>query len=415
MIDDYNPFKVVQQQIDNAAEKLGLDPHTHAIIREPERVLEVSIPVKMDDGTLKVFKGWRSQHNTAVGPAKGGLRFHPDVCMDEVKALSAWMTFKCNVVGIPYGGGKGGISVDPRKLSKRELEELTRTFTRGIAPIIGDEKDIPAPDVYTTPQIMGWIMDEFSRINQRYTPGVVTGKPVAIGGSLGRDKATARGCMFTIKEAAKKIGIQLKGAKVAIQGYGNAGSFAATLLAELGCKIVAVSDSKGGIYKADGLNAHAVIKHKSNTGSVIGFDGSCTISNKELLTCDCEILVPAAYENQIDAGVAASVKARIVAEAANGPTTLDGDKVLFEKGILVIPDILASAGGVTVSYFEWVQNLANYYWSEDEVNEKLERKMVESFNAVYDMSKSKSVDMRNAAFMVAIKRVADAMKLRGWV
>ncbi len=413
--DAYNPLKVVQLQIKEAADALGLDPRIHELLKEPSRVLEVSIPVKMDDGTVKVFKGWRSQHATALGPAKGGLRYHPDVNVDEVKALSMWMTFKCGVVGLPYGGGKGGIAVDPRKLSARELEALTRGFIQGIAPVIGPDKDIPAPDVYTTPQIMAWIMDEFSKLTGYNVPGVVTGKPVIIGGSRGRDKATARGCSFVVREAAKRGGIEMKGAKVAIQGYGNAGSFAAILLSELGSKVVAVSDSKGGIYNAAGLDPHAVLEFKGQTGTVVGFPGSKTITNRELLTCDCDILVPAAYENQIDTAVAQEVKAKIVGEAANGPTTPEGNEVLFKRGVLVIPDILASAGGVTVSYFEWVQNLANYYWTEEEVNERLERTMVDAFNQCYEMHKEKKVDMRLAAYMVAINRIAEAMKLRGWV
>lgn len=413
--DAYNPLKVVQLQLAEAAEALGLDSRIHELLKEPSRVLEVAIPVKMDDGSVKLFKGWRSQHATALGPAKGGIRYHPDVNMDEVKALSMWMTFKCGVVGLPYGGGKGGISVDPHKLSTRELEQLTRGYVQGIATIIGPEKDIPAPDVYTTPQIMGWIMDEFSKLHGHNVPGVVTGKPVIIGGSLGRDKATARGCTFVIREAAKRLGIDMKGARVAVQGYGNAGSFAAILLAELGCKIVAVSDSKGGIYSAEGLDPHAVIDFKNKTGTVVGYPGSKTITNRELLTSECDILVPAAYENQIDGEVAREVKAKIVGEAANGPTTPAGNEVLYKRGILVIPDILASAGGVTVSYFEWVQNLISFYWSEEEVNQRLERMMVSAFNMCFDMHQGKKVDMRLAAYMVAINRIAEAIKLRGWI
>lgn len=411
----YNPLKVVQQQLAAAAEYLELDPRIHEILKEPNTVIEVSIPVKMDNGTIQVFKGWRSQHNIAVGPAKGGLRYHPDVNIDEVKALSMWMTFKCNVVGLPYGGGKGGICVDPHKLSTRELEELTRKYVQGIASIIGPDKDIPAPDVYTSPQIMGWIMDEFSKLKGCNVPGIVTGKPISVGGSFGRDKATARGCTFIIKEAAKHLGINLAQAKVAIQGYGNAGSFVAILLAALGCKIVAVSDSKGGIFNPGGLDPQDVIKHKAKTGSVLGYPGSVEISNQQLLKSEVDILVPAAYENQIDSKIAEGVKAKIVAEAANGPTTLEADTILYQKGVLVLPDILASAGGVTVSYYEWVQNQSNYYWSEDEVNDKLEQIMVNAFNAVYDVHKEKSVDMRNAAYMVAINRIATAIKVRGWV
>jgi len=413
--ENYNPLKVVQKQIADAAEKLQLDPRIHEMLKEPERVLEVNIPVKMDDGSVKVFKGWRSQHNTAIGPAKGGLRYHPDVTLDEVKALSMWMTFKCNVVGLPYGGGKGGIAVDPRKLSTRELEELTRNYVRGIAPIIGPDKDIPAPDVYTTPQIMGWIMDEYSKLHGCNVPGVVTGKPIIVGGSRGRDKATARGCMFTIKEAVQRLGINLKGARVAVQGYGNAGSYAAYFLHQLGCRIIAVSDSKGGIYNENGLVPDEVFQYKSKSGTVVGFPGSKSISNRELLTSDVDILVPAAFENQINGDIASEVKAKIVAEAANGPTTPEGDAILYNKNVLVIPDILASAGGVTVSYFEWVQNLMNFYWSEEEVNDRLERIMVSSFNTVFDMHKEKNVNMRMAAYMVAINRVAEAIKMRGWI
>lgn len=411
----YNPLHVVQQQIAVAAEKLDLDPRIHELLKEPVRCLEVSIPVKMDDGSLQIFKGWRSQHNDALGPAKGGIRYHPDAYVDEVKALSMWMTFKCGVVGLPYGGGKGAIRVDPRKLSTRELEQLTRGYVNGIAAVIGPEKDIPAPDVYTTPQIMGWIMDEFSKLSGHNVPGVVTGKPIILGGSLGRDKATARGCMFVIKEAAKRLGIDMKGATVAIQGFGNAGSFAAQLIAQLGAKIVAVSDSKGGIFNPAGIDVEAAIAYKNKTGKVENFPGSKNITNKELLTADVDILVPAAFENQIDAEVAANVKAKIVAEAANGPTTPEGDEVLHKKGILVIPDILASAGGVTVSYFEWVQNTIAFYWSEEEVNQRLERMMVAAFNLTYDMHVEKKVDMRLAAFMVAINRIAQAIQMRGWV
>lgn len=411
----YNPLQVVQKQIADAAEKLELDPRIHELLKEPVRCLEVNIPVVMDDGSIKVFKGWRAQHNDAVGPAKGGIRYHPDAYVDEVKALAMWMTFKCGVVGLPYGGGKGAIKVDPRKLSTNELEKLTRGYVQGIASVIGPQKDIPAPDVYTTPQIMGWIMDEFSKLSGYNVPGVVTGKPIILGGSLGRDKATARGCMFVIQEAAKRLGIEMKEARIAIQGFGNAGSFAAQLLSKLGAKIVAVSDSKSGIYNSAGLDIAAAIDHKKKTGNVAGFAGAKDISNKELLGADVDILVPAAFENQIDAEVAATVKAKIVAEAANGPTTPEGDAVLFEKGVLIIPDILASAGGVTVSYFEWVQNTIAFYWSEDEVNQRLERIMVASFNQVFDMHVEKKVDMRLAAFMVAINRIAAAISMRGWV
>lgn len=415
MTEELNPFKIVQKQIKEACDKLGYDDSVYELLKEPERVMTVHIPVKMDDGTIKTFTGFRSQHNTAVGPAKGGVRFHPDVNLDEVKALSTWMTFKCSVVGIPYGGAKGGIKVNPKELSEGELERLSRAYFRAIAPIIGPEKDIPAPDVYTNPQIMSWFMDEFSKLKGYNTPGVVTGKPIELGGSRGRDKATAQGCTYTIREAAKRIGLDLKGATVAIQGYGNAGSFAAILLNELGCKIVAVNDSKGGAYSEEGIDPHAILKHKQETSSVKGFEGTEEISGKDLLELDVDILVPAALENVITSQNAANIKAKIIGEAANGPTTPEADKVLYEKGILVIPDILANAGGVTVSYFEWVQNLMNYYWTEEEVLQRLEKIMVDAFNKVYNMHEEYKVDMRTAAYMVSIKTVTDAMKLRGWL
>jgi len=413
--EELNPFKIVQKQIKEACDKLGYDDSVYELLKEPERVMTVHIPVKMDDGTIKTFTGFRSQHNTAVGPAKGGVRFHPDVNLDEVKALSTWMTFKCSVVGIPYGGAKGGIKVNPKELSEGELERLSRAYFRAIAPIIGPEKDIPAPDVYTNPQIMSWFMDEFSKLKGYNTPGVVTGKPIELGGSKGRDKATAQGCTYTIREAAKRIGLDLKGATVAIQGYGNAGSFSAILLNELGCKIVAVNDSKGGAYSEEGIDPYAILKHKQETGSVKGFEGTEEISGKDLLELDVDILVPAALENVITSQNAANIKAKIIGEAANGPTTPEADKVLYEKGILVIPDILANAGGVTVSYFEWVQNLMNYYWTEEEVLQRLEKIMVDAFSRVYNMHEEYKVDMRTAAYMVSIKTVTDAMKLRGWL
>ncbi len=415
MTEELNPFKIVQKQIKEACDKLGYDDSVYELLKEPERVMTVHIPVKMDDGTIKTFTGFRSQHNTAVGPAKGGVRFHPDVNLDEVKALSTWMTFKCSVVGIPYGGAKGGIKVNPKELSEGELERLSRAYFRAIAPIIGPEKDIPAPDVYTNPQVMSWFMDEFSKLKGYNTPGVVTGKPIELGGSKGRDKATAQGCAYTIREAAKRIGLDLKGATVAVQGYGNAGSFSAILLNELGCKIVAVNDSKGGAYSEGGIDPYAILKHKQETGSVKGFEGTEEILGKDLLELDVDILVPAALENVITSQNAANIRAKIIGEAANGPTTPEADKVLYEKGILVIPDILANAGGVTVSYFEWVQNLMNYYWTEKEVLQRLEKIMVDAFNKVYNMHEEYKVDMRTAAYMTSIKTVTDAMKLRGWL
>ncbi|MEW6662355.1 MAG: Glu/Leu/Phe/Val family dehydrogenase [Bacillota bacterium] len=414
-IKEINVFETAQKQIKMAADKLGLSPAVYEILKQPLRIMTVAIPVEMDDGSVKVFTGYRSQHNHANGPLKGGIRFHPDVTLEEVKALSMWMTFKCAVVGLPYGGGKGGIAVNPKELSKGELERLSRGFIQAIAPMIGSEKDIPAPDVYTNPQVMAWFVDEFSKIRQYNDFGVMTGKPLIIGGSAGRNEATARGCMFTVREAANALGIPLEGATVAVQGYGNAGGIVARLLAGLGCKIVATVDSSGGAYNPEGFDPMALLEFKQKTGTVKGFPGTQDISTKELLAMECDILVPAALENQITAENAGDVRAKIVAEAANGPTTPEADIILHEKGVLVIPDILASAGGVTVSYFEWVQNNMGYYWSEQEVNDKLEKVMVKAFGEVYNMHNSKEVDMRTAAYMVAVKKVADAMEVRGWL
>lgn len=410
-----NPFEIVQGQIKEACDALGLEPAVYEILKQPQRVLEVAVPVKMDDGSVKTFIGWRSQHNDALGPTKGGLRFHPEAYMDEAKALSMWMTFKCSVVGLPYGGGKGAVKCDPKNMSAGELERLSRGFVDKIAPIIGPEKDIPAPDVYTNAQIMAWMTDEFSKLKGYNAPGVFTGKPIIWGGSLGRNEATARGCSFTVREAARKLGIEMSKATVAIQGFGNAGSIAAQLMVEMGAKVVAVSDSKSGIYNPNGLDVEAAIAHKAQTGRVAGLPGAQEITNNDLLTLAVDILIPAAFENQITIENANDVKAKLVAEAANGPCTPEADQILADRGIIVIPDILASAGGVTVSYFEWVQNLYNYYWTEQEVNAKLEQVMVRSFNEVYAMAQDKQVPMRKAAYYVAVKRVADAMRVRGWL
>ncbi|MEM3397400.1 MAG: Glu/Leu/Phe/Val dehydrogenase [Thermoplasmata archaeon] len=416
MAEELNPFKIAQKQLDLCAEKLKLEPAVHQFLREPMRTLIVSIPVKMDDGETKVFTGFRVQYNDARGPTKGGIRFHPEETLDTVKALAAWMTWKCAVVNIPYGGGKGGVICDPKKMSKRELEQLSRGYVRAVAQIIGDEKDIPAPDVYTTPEIMAWMMDEYSKIKQYNVPGVFTGKPIVIGGSAGRGDATARGGSYCIREAAKALKINLKGANVAIQGFGNAGQFAMKILSEeYGCKIIAVSDSKGGIYNEKGLDYTKVMEHKEKTGSVVDFKGAKNITNQELLELECDILVPAALENQITAKNAGKIKAKIVAELANGPTTPEADEILYKNKVFVIPDFLCNAGGVTVSYFEWVQNINGYYWTEKEVHEKLDRIMTEAFHAVYEMSQKEKVHMRLAAYMVAVKRVADAVKARGWV
>lgn len=408
-----NPWEIALKQFDHAADKLRLDQGMRQILRVPRRQLTVSIPVRMDDGSYQVFEGYRVQHNLARGPAKGGIRYHPDVTLDEVKALAMWMSWKTAVVGIPYGGAKGGIVCNPKEMSEKELEGLTRRFTTEIAIIIGPEKDIPAPDVYTNPQTMAWIMDTFSMHQGYSVPGVVTGKPLSIGGSLGRNEATARGCMFTIREACKHLGLDPKGATVAVQGYGNAGAIAAMLLQEMGCKVIAVSDSKGGVQNSTGLDASKAVEHKAKTGSVVGFPGTKPISNEDLLELECDILVPAALENVITEKNAASINTKIIGEAANGPTTPEADEILYKKGVFVIPDILANAGGVTVSYFEWVQGLQGFFWTEEEVNGKLEKIMISSFTDVLQISEEKKVDMRTAAYMLAISRVAEATRLRG--
>ncbi len=411
-----NPFEISQRQLDKAAETLQLDPQVHALLREPMRTLEVNFPVRMDDGMVKTFTGFRVQYNDARGPTKGGLRFHPDETIDTVKALAAWMTWKCAVVDIPYGGGKGGVICNPKELSLGEIERVARGFIRAIGRFIGPEKDIPAPDVYTNPQIMGWMMDEYATIVGYNAPGVITGKPIPLGGSLGRGDATARGTVYCIIEAAKELGIELKGATVAIQGYGNAGYFCGTLMQELaGSKIVAVTDSRGGVYDENGIDPEAVNQHKQSSGSVSGFNGLKAITNDEILELDVDVLIPAAIENVITDKNAANVKAKIVGEAANGPTTPEADEILHNNGVYVIPDFLCNAGGVTVSYFEWVQNIGGFYWTIEEVHERLEAKMIEAFHAVHNMAKDQSVDNRTGAYLVSVQRVAEAMRLRGWV
>ncbi len=413
---ELNPFKIAQAQLDQAAEILGLDSATHALLREPMREFHVTIPVRMDDGSVKVFKGFRVQYNDARGPTKGGLRFHPDETIDTVRALAAWMTWKTAVVDIPLGGGKGGIICNPKEMSMGELERLSRGYIRAIGHYIGTEVDIPAPDVYTTPQIMAWMMDEYSKMVGYNAPGVITGKPIPLGGSAGRGDATARGGMYTIREAVKILGLELEGATVAVQGYGNAGQFAHKLVTEMfGCKVVAVSDSRGGIYNPDGLDFGAVTAHKKNTRSVVNFAGTKNINNEELLELDVDILVPAALENQIGDWNAANIKAKIVAELANGPTTPEADDILHKNGVFVIPDFLCNAGGVTVSYFEQVQNAYDFYWEEDEVYEKLDKKMTAAFHAVYNASQKYNVHNRMGAYAVAVARVAEVAKLRGWV
>lgn len=407
-----NPYGAALRQLDIAAKKLGLESSIHEILKHPMRTFIVSIPVVMDDGSVRVFTGYRVQYNDALGPTKGGIRYHPDLTIDEVTALAAWMTWKTAVTGLPLGGGKGGIRCNPKKMSKAELERLTRGFARTIAKFIGPSTDVPAPDVYTDAQTMAWMMDEYSEIVGYPAFGVVTGKPVNVGGSLGRNEATSRGVMYTVVEAAKHLGIDLKNATVAVQGYGNVGYHAARLLREIGCKIVAVSDSKGGIYSPDGLDPVRVYEHKNKTGSVVGYPDSGPVSNEELLELECDILVPSALENQITGANATSIRAKIVAEGANGPTTPEADDVLFRKGIFVIPDILANSGGVIVSYFEQVQNQMNFYWAEEEVRAKLKNTITKAFKEVLRMARQRDVNMRTAAYMLAVRRVADATLAR---
>lgn len=412
---DHNPFKIAQQQLDEAASVLKLDPAVHELLRWPLRELHVTLPVKMDDGTTKVFRGFRVQYNDARGPTKGGIRYHPDETIDTVRALAAWMTWKCAVVDIPLGGGKGGIICNPKELSMGELERLSRAYIRQVGRIIGLEKDVPAPDVYTTPQIMAWMADEYAFLKGHNEFGVITGKPLAMGGSAGRGDATARGGIYCLREAGKELSINLKDAPTAIQGYGNAGSFAHKLGVEmLGLKVVAVSDSRGGILNEEGLDYKNVITHKHRTGSVIDFPGAKNISNEDLLELDVTVLFPSALENVITEANAANIKARVSVELANGPTTPEADKILHKNDVYVIPDFLANAGGVTVSYFEMVQNAYDYYWDEDMVHERLDAKMTAAFHAVHKAAEEHKVHNRLAAYLVAVNRVAEVVKLRGW-
>ena len=408
-----NVWEMAQSQLDEVAQLIKLNDSVHQYLRYPKRVLEVSVPVRMDNDVFKVFTGYRAQHNMSRGPGKGGIRFHPDVTLDEVKALAMWMTWKCALVNIPFGGAKGGVICDPKHMSAQELENLTRRFTTEISIIIGPEKDIPAPDVYTTPQIMAWIMDTFSMQHGFSIPGVVTGKPISIGGSLGRDKATARGCLYVIDEAMQAIEKPISGARVAIQGFGNAGLHAATLMKERGYTIVAVSDSRGGIINPKGLDVAAVVAYKEKNGTLEGFKGGDPISNKDLLECECEILIPAALEKVITEKNAGNIKAKIVAEAANGPTLPQADDILYDRGIMVLPDILANAGGVTVSYFEWVQDLQANFWEEEQINKRLKQIMTRAFREAYEQSQARKVNMRRGAYAVAVGRVAEATMLRG--
>ena len=410
-----NIFEMAQIPLNKAIETMELDAGAAAIIAVPERTLEVSIPVKMDDGTTKVFTGYRSQHSTILGPAKGGVRYHQNVSMDEVKTLAFWMTCKCAVAGLPYGGGKGGIIVDPSKLSKAELERLTRGYIDKIAPIIGEKRDIPAPDMNTNAQIMGWMMDEYSKLAGKYEPGFITGKAISVGGSLGRTAATGRGVVVAALEALKLQGIQPYEATAAVQGFGNVGSWTAKLFCDAGVKVIALSDVYGAIFKADGFDCYDVDAYVKKTGSVVGYPGSKAITNAELLAMEVTVLAPCAIELQLTAENAAAVQASIICEGANGPTTPEADDILEAKGVMVIPDILANGGGVTVSYFEWVQNLYRYFWPEEEVIEKQNALMRKAFKAVYEKAKQYNVTLRVAAYMVALGSLEEAMKIRGMV
>jgi glutamate dehydrogenase (NAD(P)+) len=411
-----NPFAMAQAQFDKAAEILNLEPALRALLREPMREHVFTIPLKMDDGEVQVFKGYRVQYNNALGPTKGGLRWHPNETIDTVRALSAWMTWKTAVVNLPLGGGKGGVTCNPKELSRAEQERLARGYMRAAGPIFGIHKDIPAPDVYTNPQVMAWMMDEFETMHGENHPEVITGKPPVLGGSAGRGDATGRGGIYMIREACKVLGTDPQDARVAVQGFGNVGQAVARLAEEvLGCRIVAACDYWGGVANPDGIDVDAAIAHTLRETTIRGFDGGTPVEPDEVLTQDVDILIPAALENAITNENAGNVKAKIVCELANGPTTPDADAILGDHDIFVIPDFLANAGGVTVSYFEQVQNSQNYYWREDEVHQRLDERMTRAFGHVHEMSRERSLDMRTAAYTISVDRVAAACKLRGWV
>jgi len=413
MTENLNLFTSTQALFKDALDKLGYDEGMYELLKEPLRMIEVRIPIKMDDGKVKVFTGYRGQHNDAVGPTKGGVRYHPQVTLEEVKALSMWMTLKAGIVDLPYGGGKGAIVCDPREMSMGELERLSRGYVRALSQVMGPNKDIPAPDVFTNAQIMAWMMDEYSRIDEFNSPGFITGKPIVLGGSQGRDRATAEGVTIIIEEAAKRRGIDMKGARIVIQGFGNAGSFLSKFLHDAGAKVIGISDAYGALHDPEGLDIDYLLDRRDSFGTVTTlFDN--TISNQELLELDCDILVPAAISNQITEKNAHNIKATIVVEAANGPTTSEGTRILKERGILLVPDVLASAGGVTVSYFEWVQNNMGYYWTEEEVREKMTKKMVDAFENVYTTAETRNIDMRLAAYMIGVRKTAEASRFRGW-
>jgi glutamate dehydrogenase (NAD(P)+) len=413
---EFNPFKIAQAQLDAAAARLGLDPATHELLRWPQIEFKFTLPVEMDDGKVRVFHGYRVQYNSARGPTKGGLRWHPEETIDTVRALAAWMTWKTAVVDIPLGGGKGGVTCNPKEMSEREKQRLARAYMRAVARILSVSKDVPAPDVYTTPQIMAWMMDEYEVLVGEHHPGVITGKPIPLGGSEGRGDATARGGVYALREAGKVLGIDLKGKTTAIQGFGNAGQFAALLAHEtLGLKLVAASDSKGGVYNPKGLDPKQIVDYKLKKGSLQGFPGAEAITNEQLLEMDVTVLFPAALENVITDSNASKIKCRVSCELANGPTTPEADEILYANNIFVIPDFLANAGGVTVSYFEQVQNTYNFYWPLEEVHRRLDEKMTRAFHGVYHMYQREKVNMRQAAYLVSVARVAEACKLRGWV
>jgi glutamate dehydrogenase (NAD(P)+) len=411
--EELNPFEIAKQQFNRAADYLELEESMRAVLRTAKRQLIVSIPVKMDGGETKVFEGYRVQHNIARGPAKGGIRYHPNVTLDEVKALASWMTWKCATVGIPYGGGKGGVICDPKSLSISELERLTRRYAFEIAPIIGPDRDIPAPDVYTDSQTMAWIMDTISMVRGHTELGVVTGKPLSLGGSQGRHEATARGALYTLREACKVRGTSLKESRVAVQGFGNAGSIIARLVAEDGARVVAACDSKSGVYAANGLDIQAALKHKEETGALHGLANAKEIAPNDVLEVDCDILCPSALENSITMANVGRVKAKIIAELANGPTTPGADRVLEDQDVMLIPDILANAGGVTVSYYEWVQDQYSFFWSESRINQTLEDTMGDAFHKVHQTAQRYNTDMRTGAYILAIDRVAEATRVRG--
>ncbi|HHX27759.1 MAG: Glu/Leu/Phe/Val family dehydrogenase [Bacillota bacterium] len=414
-VEGTHPLAIARHLVKKACDTLGLESVAYERLKEPEKTLEVAIPVRMDDGSVKVFTGWRSQHSTALGPAKGGIRFHPATDADEIKALAMWMTFKSSVMGLPFGGAKGGIRCNPKEMSQRELENLTRGYVRAVADLLGPLTDIPAPEMYTNARVMAWIMDEYSSLKGEVVQAVVTGKPVELGGVSGRDTATARGTTLCVREAARVLGIDLTGASYAVSGFGNAGFNAAYYMGEFGSKMVACNDTGGGAYSPEGLDPVAVLTWKKERGTVRGFPGSSDVPPDEFFSLPVDVIIPAALEGSITEEIALGMEAKLVVEAANGPTVPGADSVLEEKGVMVVPDILASAGGVTASYFEWVQNLQGSSWTPEELNRKLEKIMVESFSSVYRMHRDMNVSMREAAFLVGVKRVADAMRLRGWL